>query len=720
MRQAVTTMIVGLSLALSTVARVSALAADAAGTIDRARRLIEAKDYSPATILLEDLLPEADANERRSILDLLRQSYEAMAREAKAAGNDREAAHLQDNIAIINRARGAGPAADKPSEEKTKKPAASPKPAMNASSNSDATGSTLPLASARTRSLPTALPQGPPPEPAPEPAPLSEPKKLAPETLPLLPKDPEPASSPVSDGVNKPSSLPMSRNDAGRDPANMSDSTQRDAAVSGSSGLALESSAGRVEASPKPPGPSLEEGDRLFTAGRYDEAGRCYLALAQEKRLPAHRNVHWAYCRMVGVARRINARPRTTREWDEIASEIASIQRLTPNIWYGEYLRKKLAEVRRSGRPPVARSDNLVVRGSEPDESQKQPDAQPRRLPRLFGKSRAVASVSPEVAPIATSPSTSGERPLNLPGDRSQPATPSAADNGRGTDSVSTENGLARRSQPLQDGAVNRASNDEAGVAWQVYETPNFRVFHQDARLAAAAGDAAESVRAAQAKRWATPAAQRPWTPLCDLYLYPSGKVFARETKQPENSPGFSTMTCNGNQVVSRRMNLRADHPLLVTAILPHEVTHVVLADLFTEQQIPRWADEGLAVLAEPHAEQATRAAELQEPLEAGRVFDLRKLMAMDYPEAKEWSLYYAQSVSLTRYLVEQGSPEKFVQFVQNAQRDGTERALRGTYGIGGFAELQDKWTEYARQQLMPVKEASRDRGSQPAGIEVK
>ena len=285
---------------------------------------------------------------------------------------------------------------------------------------------------------------------------------------------------------------------------------------------------------------------------------------------------------------------------------------------------------------------------------------------------------------------------------------------------MSTENGLARRSQPLQDGAVNRVGNDEAGVAWQVYETPNFRVFHHDARVAKAAGDAAESVRATQASGWASPAAQRQWTPLCDLYLYPSGKVFAWETKQPENSPGFSTMTCNGNQVVSRRINLRADHPLLLTAILPHEVTHVVLADLFTEQQIPRWADEGLAVLAEPHAEQATRAAELQEPLEAGRVFDLSKLMAMDYPAAKDWSLYYAQSVSMTRFLVEQGSPEKFVQFVQNAQRDGTERALRGTYGIGGFAELQDKWTEYARQKLTPVKEASRDRGSQPAGIEVK
>ena len=720
MRQAVTTMIVGLFMALSPAAYVSALAADVGGTIARARRLIEAKDYSPATILLEDLLPEADVTERRSILELLRQSYAAMVREAKAAGNDREAAHFQDNIAIINRVRGVDPLVGKANEEKTKKPAESPKPVMSATTTSDSTETTHPLPLARSRSVPE-LAQGSPPPSPPEPAPVSEPKTPAVETLPQLPKELESTSSPAPDGMSKPSSPPMSPIDAGRDDeSTKTPSAPSDAAVTASTGLALESSAGRSEAKSKAPKPSLEEGDRLFTAGRYDEAGRCYATLARENRLPARRNVHWAYCRMVGVARRINLRPRTTREWDEIASEIGSIQRLTPNIWYGEYLRKKVVEVRRSGRTSAAKSDNLVVRASEPDESQKQPEPQSRRFPRLFGKSRAGASAQVEDAVAAVSPSASSERPLNLPGDSSQPTTRSAAENSEAMEPGSTGKGNLPRSQPVQDAAVNQAGEDAAGVAWQVYETPNFRVFHQDARLAAAAGDAAESVRAAQAKRWTSPAGERPWTPRCELYLYPSGKVFARETKQPENSPGFSTMMCNGNRVVARRMNLRADHPLLLTAILPHEATHVVLADLFTEQQIPRWADEGLAVLAEPRAEQAIRAAELQEPLEAGRVFELRKLMAMDYPDAKEWSLYYAQSVSLTRFLVEQGSPEQFVQFVQNAQRDGTEGALRGTYGIGGFAELQQKWKEYARQQVIPLKQARRDQGAQPAAIEVK
>ena len=170
-------------------------------------------------------------------------------------------------------------------------------------------------------------------------------------------------------------------------------------------------------------------------------------------------------------------------------------------------------------------------------------------------------------------------------------------------------------------------------------------------------------------------------------------------------------MGVNGNRIVSRRVNLRADHPQLLAAILPHEVTHVVLADLFTQQQIPRWADEGMAVLAEPLAEQVNRASELTEPLREGRVFKLSELMAIDYPSADAWNLYYAQSVSLTQFLVQQGSPEQFVGFVRSAQRKGVEIALRESYHIEGFAELENRW-----QDLRPPP-SRRDRDLEPSYV---
>jgi hypothetical protein len=250
----------------------------------------------------------------------------------------------------------------------------------------------------------------------------------------------------------------------------------------------------------------------------------------------------------------------------------------------------------------------------------------------------------------------------------------------------------------------NEPAQVKSPAQWQVHETPNFRIFHTDPRLAELAADTAEKVRTAQAKRWGSPALQKPWNPRCDIHLHPTGKTFAQATGQDENSPGFSTIESNGNRITTRRVLLRSDHPQLLAAILPHEVTHVVIADLFTVQQIPRWADEGIAVMSEPGTEQDLRAADLHDPLSAGQVIDLRQLMSTDTPDAKDWSLYYAQSVSLTRFLVEQGSAEQLIKFVRESGRKGIEPALRDIYGLGGFAELEERWQAYAREQLASAK----------------
>jgi hypothetical protein len=425
------------------------------------------------------------------------------------------------------------------------------------------------------------------------------------------------------------------------------------------------------------------------------------------------------------VVRRINQRPRTEREWDEIEAEIQSIQRLTPGHWYGVYLRDKAAEVRRSarGRRTSAASENLIIRGSAPEES---PSPTPtRRFPRLFGRSREPAPAATPPAGSASSPATPPvlEQPLTLPGSLPGPASPSdpdqAADSGGGAGvgprvavvPAGAEPGEEPPRARLEDGNGAAAP---AAIAWQVHETPNFRIYHCDPSLAQRAAEVAESVRAAQAKRWASPVARASWSPRCDLYLYPNSRDYARETGQPENSPGISTIANNGIRVLSRRMNLRADYPQMLTTILPHEVTHIVLADLFVARQIPRWADEGLAVLAEPLREQHLRAAELQGPLQSGALFDLAQLMTMDYPEAKDWSLYYAQSVSLTRYLVEQGPPEKFVQFVRESQRIGPEPALRSVYQIEGLPQLHERWLEYARSQVAVATAGGGDGETRP------
>lgn len=450
------------------------------------------------------------------------------------------------------------------------------------------------------------------------------------------------------------------------------------------------------------------EADRLFQAERYDQAGRIYAELAAQDRLSPERRPHWAYCRYRAVVRRINARPRSRREWDEIEAEIRGIQRLAPGVWYGNYLMSKVGEVRRSrGRRPLPAGGNAVVRGSSPDEppptpstpAASSPSAAPAPSPsaapssrrRLFGRSRTPQQpAGPPAAPSSTAPaapSGPGLEPdgtLSLPGDLSRSDGPSK---GPGSPGRAVRLGL-------DDDRVNAGR-----IAWQVHETANFRIFHRDPELAERVAATAEATRSAQARRWGSPAAGSAWSPKCELYLFPDRRSYADATGQPENSPGISSMSNDGMRVLSRRMNLRADNPRLLNATLPHEVTHIVLADLFITRMIPRWADEGLAVLAEPASEQHRRQADLKGPLDAGRVFEAGQLMTMDYPEPKDWKLFYAQSVSLTRFLVDQGPPKRFIQFVREAQRLGPEPALRDVYQIDGLSALQERWLAYARSQ---------------------
>src|SRR5262249_25345374 len=136
----------------------------------------------------------------------------------------------------------------------------------------------------------------------------------------------------------------------------------------------------------RPAGSSdLATADQLFRARNFEESGRIYAALASRNLLPVDRRPHWAYCRFKEVVRRINPGPGSAREWDAIEAEVRSIQRLTPGNWYGEYLINKVAEARRSRRRRGGNSDNVVVRGSAPEDPapplQPQAQAPERRRP---------------------------------------------------------------------------------------------------------------------------------------------------------------------------------------------------------------------------------------------------------------------------------------------------------------------------------------------------
>jgi hypothetical protein len=245
--------------------------------------------------------------------------------------------------------------------------------------------------------------------------------------------------------------------------------------------------------------------------------------------------------------------------------------------------------------------------------------------------------------------------------------------------------------------AVTVRHHDRNAEGWCVAETTSFRIFHRQSReLAEQVAQVAERTRAEMQRKWFGGAAED-WSPKCDLYLHATAQEYSQETGVPTDSPGHSTFRTEGGRVVGRRIDLHVDNRNMLGYVLPHETTHVVLAGQFGSQPVPRWADEGMAVLAEPRDKIDAHLRNLARCRQDRQIFSIRELMQMnDYPDRRLISAFYAESVSLVDFLSNRRGPQVFAQFLRDGLRDGYETALQRHYGYKDFDDLQQRWDRYA------------------------
>src|SRR5262249_1783475 len=147
-----------------------------------------------------------------------------------------------------------------------------------------------------------------------------------------------------------------------------------------------------------------------------------------------------------------------------------------------------------------------------------------------------------------------------------------------------------------------------------------------------------------------------PWSPRCTVYLHADAAAYGQATGKPPAAPGHATIGTQGNQVVARRLDLRCDDPDLLPATLPHQATHVVLADLVGDQGLPRWADEGMAALSEDSAHQERYRRGLDQCRRGGALLGVSQLMnSPRYPDgAAAATAYHVEAVSLVEFLARQ------------------------------------------------------------------
>jgi hypothetical protein len=215
----------------------------------------------------------------------------------------------------------------------------------------------------------------------------------------------------------------------------------------------------------------------------------------------------------------------------------------------------------------------------------------------------------------------------------------------------------------------------------------------------------AEHVHAANAWFWFGELTPAPWESPAEIYLYPNSDTFSRATGISPSVPGFSTLVydnTDARRVISRRMDLRSDVPDLLTRLVPHEVTHLSLAGRFGPRPLPRWADEGLAILAEPEEARQQYRQKVQAAAQQGRLLPLEKLLTgEDCSAASDLHIFYGQSLILVEWLLGQGGKYKFVHFIAEAQRQGWEPALRRCYRVQSLQDLTSIFQQPAQAASM-------------------
>lgn len=225
--------------------------------------------------------------------------------------------------------------------------------------------------------------------------------------------------------------------------------------------------------------------------------------------------------------------------------------------------------------------------------------------------------------------------------------------------------------------------------AWFIASSDNFHVCSlQSQAHAEQMARHCEEVRAGLTRTWR--GESKPWNPKCQIVMHGTTQDYVRAVGLgSEVTLGSSLVKPAVGAVRTRRIDLRTDMADYLTAALPHELCHVVLADYFREGPPPLWFDEGVALQYDPPEKQRLHDRDLRVGLQQGTVFPLPELLTLQgYPSQDRWGVFYGQSASLVRWLLTKGTAQQLLTCVGQSPRGAMNMALREDFGLQGWRDV--------------------------------
>ena len=234
-------------------------------------------------------------------------------------------------------------------------------------------------------------------------------------------------------------------------------------------------------------------------------------------------------------------------------------------------------------------------------------------------------------------------------------------------------------SQPSDDPPKPRENTERPSFN---HSSENFMIANAGDAEARVILNAAEEWREKLARQWI--GAELPnWPKKCPITARLDGNGSAGATT-------FNFDFKGGVEFVSMRLSGSLVGVLGIA--LPHEVMHTVLATHF-KKPLPRWADEGAAVIAAESEETTKYHASFDALHQLNKHLSLRRLFAVkDFNEVDNVILVYAQGATVTRFLVERKDRPTFLRFLSAGMNSGWESAAKDIYDFASIEAMEQAW----------------------------
>jgi hypothetical protein len=220
------------------------------------------------------------------------------------------------------------------------------------------------------------------------------------------------------------------------------------------------------------------------------------------------------------------------------------------------------------------------------------------------------------------------------------------------------------------------------------FQTANFVVTADSPVVAKAVAEEAEKWRAALAKHWLKQPL-KDWPESCQI------EVSTHRT----GGSGWTSYGKLGGKTRPVGIQMQGPPDRLLEYVLPHELTHAVLVSALGEA-MPRWADEGAAMLSESESQKLRQSLVARQLVDTGELIPIRQLIQMaEYPESKSrLHAFYAQSLTLTEFLISKGGHARFLEFVHDGRSENWDLALSRHYQWESVEALQGAWSVWVHK----------------------